>query len=122
MKKKLIVVIFMVSFLLVGTLPAVADSADDYKVVKKATKNPTGSEVTWFRIEVTDKATNKAKVKIKLPVSLIEVLADCTEEEFKIGGKNKINLKKILHELKKSGPMTLIEVDEKDAHVKIWFE
>ena len=64
MKKRLIVVIFVVSFLLVGTLPALADAADDYKVIKKATKSKKGSaDITWFRIEVTDKATKKAKVK-----------------------------------------------------------
>jgi hypothetical protein len=57
-----------------------------------------------------------------LPFSLVEILADSTNGDIKIEDKCNINLKKIVQDLKKSGPMTLLEVDEEDEHVKIWFE
>jgi len=124
MKKHLILVIFIIVTFMAGTLPALGDSAEDYKVIRKAVKGKkTGGEVTWFRIEVTDKKTKKSKVKIKIPVSLVELLSDCVPEDLDIDGKKcNIDVKKIMKELKKHGPMTLIEVDEEDVMVKIWLE
>ncbi len=125
MKKNLnlILVIFVISALVLGTLPAFGNSADDYKVIKNAAKTSKGTaDITWFRIEVTEKGTNKAKVKIKLPISVIEMLAECTDGDINLENKCKINLKKILAELKKGGPMTLVEIEEDDGYVKIWFE
>ncbi|MCK4765203.1 MAG: hypothetical protein KAW12_23590 [Candidatus Aminicenantes bacterium] len=119
--KKLVLVIFVISTLLVGTLPAYGDSADDYKVIKNAVKKKVSKDVTFIRIEVTEKGKKKEKVKIKLPLSLVELLADCTKEKIDIDNC-KFDLKKILAELKKSGPTTLVEIENEDGNVKIWLE
>jgi len=124
MRKHLILVIFIIVTFMAATLPAVGDSAEDYKVIKKAVKGKkTKGEATWFRIEVTEKKTKKSKVRIKIPVSLVELLSDCVPKDLDINGnKCNIDVKKIMKELKKHGPMTLIEVDEDDVLVKIWLE
>ena len=104
------------------TLP-VLGSAEDYKVIKRAVKNKKNTgEVTWFRLEVTDKTAKKTKVKIRIPLSLVELFADCEKEAIDLKNKCKISLKTILKELKKNGPMTLIEAECDKELVKIWFE
>ncbi len=110
-----------------ATLP-VLGSAEEYKVIKRAVNDKktagTSNEVTWFKLEVTDKGANKAKVKINIPLSLVEMIADCDKEAVDIDLKDKckISLKTILKELKKNGPLTLIEAEDDKELVKIWFE
>jgi len=124
-KTNLLLVIFLMVTFMAATLP-VLGSAEEYKVIKRAVKDKkapeTTDEVTWFRLEVTDKAENKTKVKIKIPLSLVEMFADCEEEAIDLKDKCKVSLKTILKELKKNGPMTLIEVEGDKELVKIWFE
>jgi hypothetical protein len=109
-------------------LPLYGNSAKDYKVIKKAVnkgkKGDNPGELSWFKIQVTDNKTKKVKVNITLPFSLVDLVSECIDEDIDIGkdkGK-KINFKKFIQELKKHGPMTLIEVYEDDETVKIWFE
>jgi len=110
-----------------ATLP-VLGSAEEYKVIKRAVNDKktvgTSNEVTWFKLEVTDKGANKAKVKINIPLSLVEMIADCEKEaiDLDLKDKCKISLKTILKELKKNGPLTLIEAEGDKELVKIWFE
>jgi hypothetical protein len=121
-KRNLLLVIFLMVTFMAATLP-VLGSAEDYKVIKRAVKNKkTTDEVTWFRLEVTDKADKKTKVKIRIPLSLVELFADCEKEAIDLKDKCKISLKTILRELKKHGPMTLIEAECDKELVKIWFE
>ena len=121
--KKLVLIIFIISTFLVGTMPTFADSTEDYKVIKKASQNKKGSqELTWFRVEITEKTGKKGKVKIKLPICLVETLADSTEGKINLEDKCKFDLKKVLADLKKFGPMTLIEIESDDTDLKIWFE
>lgn len=121
--KKLILVIVIIFTLVVGTSLVFADSAEDYKVIKKASKNKQDSDdLTWFRVEVVEKTGKKGKVKIKLPISLVESLADCSDGAINLDKKCKFDLKKVLADLKKYGPMTLIEIESDDADVKVWFE
>jgi hypothetical protein len=124
-KTNLMLVIFLMVTFMAATLP-VLGSAEEYKVIKRAVKDKktteTTEEVTWFRLEVTDKADNKTKVKIKIPLSLVEMVADCEKEAIDLKDKCKISLKTILKELKKNGPMTLIEAECDKELVKIWFE
>ena len=119
--KKLVLIIFVISTLVVGPLPAFGDSADDYKVIKNAVKKKGSKNVSFIRIEIVDKGKKKEKVKIKLPLSLVELLADCTKEKIDIDNF-KFDLKKIVAELKKSGPTTLVEIESEDESVKIWLE
>jgi len=124
-KRNLILVVFVLAAFMAAAFPVLGDSSaeKDYKVIKNAVKEKKDSgEISWFRIEVTDKKTNKVKVKIKLPMSVIDLVAEC-EDDIKIdNGKCNLKLKKILEELKKAGPTTLIEVEEDDVLVKIWIE
>ena len=79
-----------------ATLP-VLGSAEEYKVIKRAVKNKKSTdEVKWFRLEVTDKTAKKTKVKIRIPLSLVEMFADCEKEAIDLKDKCKISLKTIL--------------------------
>ena len=124
-KTNLLLVIFLMVTFMAATLP-VLGSAEDYKVIKRAVKNKktveSTDEVTWFRLEVTDKTAKKTKVKIRIPFSLVEMFADCEKEAIDLKDKCKISLKTILKELKKNGPMILIEAECDKELVKIWFE
>jgi len=126
MKRTIILMILLALTLLYWGSPASADATADYQAIKKA-ESVRGDEslsknVSFLRIEVFDKKAKKVTVTLKLPFSLVEILADSTNGDIKIEDKCNINLKKIVQDLKKSGPMTLLEVDEEDEHVKIWFE
>lgn len=122
----LITTLVMTMFMAAALLPLYGNSNQDYKVIKNAVKknkkagNP--GELSWFKIQVTDNKTKKVKVNITLPFSLVDLLSDCIDEDIKIKDKEKINFKKVVEELKKHGPMTLVEVYEEDETVKIWFE
>ncbi len=128
MKKvaSLVLIVFVLGVFLPNLL--LADSKDDIQTIKKAVKkNPeykTGEEVKWFKVLVTDNKTKKDKVKITLPISLIETLLKCVDEDdLKIDTDEcDIDLKELFAELKRLGPTVLIEVIEDDETVQIWFE
>jgi len=125
MKKQInvLMIVLVVAAFMAASLTLWADSQDDYKVIKKAVDAKKGDgTVTMIRIEVTEKGTQKSKVKIKVPLSLVELFSDCSEDLKINTEKCKVDLKKILSELKKSGPMTMVEVEEEDTLVKIWLE
>lgn len=124
--KRTVMVIILILIFMFTTLSALSNSSDkDYKVIKKAVKKKSSSkhgEISWFKMLVTDNFTKKVKVKITLPISIIDWLSECTKGEFNFDNKCKINLKKILKDLKKSGQFTILEVLEDDHTVKIWVE
>ena len=123
MKKNFVVIGLMILVFFVSGLTVMGDSNDDYKVIKKAVKGKKHKgDISWFKVSVINKRTKKSQVSIKLPFSLIELLAGCSDDEFEINDKCNISLKKIVSILKEHGPMTMIEVDEDDELVKIWFE
>jgi len=122
----MILVLFTLSFVSVDFL--LAGSDEDIQAIKKAVKkNPgfdEGKEVKWFKVLITDNKTNKEKVKVTLPMSLVEVFIRCSQQKnLRIDRDDyDINLKELFVELKKLGPMALIEVYEEDETVKIWLE
>lgn len=122
----LILVALAVTFLLTSVL--LADSRSDFKTIKKAVKqNPAykaGKEAKWFKILITDNQTKKEKLKINLPISLIEYVIKCTEDKHLKVHRDEcdIDLKELFQELKKLGPMTAIELYEEGETVKIWLE
>jgi hypothetical protein len=107
---------------------ALADSRQDLQAIKKAVKdNPDyepGKDVKWFKVLVTDMKTNKEKVKITLPLALIEAFIKCAgDKQLRIhDGDCDIDFEALLAELKKVGPMAMIEVYEDDETVKVWLE
>lgn len=128
MKKvaSLALIVFVLGVFLPNLL--LADNKDDIQTIKKAVKkNPdykAGEEVKWFKLLVTDNKTKKDKVKITLPISLIETLLKCVDDEdLNIEGDEcDIDLKELFAELKKLGPTVFIEIIEDDETVKVWFE
>ena len=118
----MVVMIVIMGFML-ATLPVFGDSAQDYKVIKKASKDKKNGDTNFLKLTVYDTKAKKNKIKITLPLTLVEMLSEC-EEDAKILDKTKtdLDLKKILSILKKNGPMTLIEIEEEDQIVKIWLE
>ncbi|MGB9835552.1 MAG: hypothetical protein ACPLRX_02290 [Candidatus Saccharicenans sp.] len=101
---------------------------DDYQVIKKAVqdspKAEVKGEVKWFKMLVVDNKTGKEKVKITIPIALVEIFARCAEDkEVKIKSmETKLNMEELLAELKKAGPLSIIEVYEDDETVKVWLE
>jgi len=128
MRKKtvLILVVFVLNIMAIGILHA--ERVDDIQAIKKAVKdNPQyqpGTEAKWFKVLVTDTRTKKDKVKITLPVSLIELVMKCTHDDHLRVNRDEydIDLKELFVELKKLGPTALIEVYEDEEIVKIWLE
>lgn len=126
--KKISLVILGVFCLGILAAPAVAAHPNDFKVIQKAVKqNPAyeeGREVRWFKVLITDEKSNDAKVKVTLPIALIEILINCTDSRhFKVDdGDCEIDLKAVWAALKQAGPMALIEIRDDGALIKIWLE
>jgi len=128
MKKVAILIFIALAFGPLLANPLTIDKRDDFQVIKKAVKeNPSyeqGKEVKWFKVLVTDTRTNKDKVRVTLPISLVELLLNCSHEKhFRFRDKEcDIDFRELFIELKKLGPMVLIEVFDEDEIVKVWLE
>ncbi len=122
----LILGVFILNIIAIGFL--YAERSDDIQAIKKAVKeNPQykpGAEAKWFKVLVTDTRTKKNKVKITLPVSLIELVIKCAHDKHLRVNRDEydIDLRELFMELKKLGPTALIEVYEDEEIVKIWLE
>jgi hypothetical protein len=107
---------------------ALAEGHDDIQAIKKAVKeNPNyepGKEVKWFKVLVTDNKAGKDKVRITLPISLVEAFVKCADNKHLRLDKGEcdIDFDELLTELKKVGPMAIIEIYEDDETVKVWLE
>jgi hypothetical protein len=128
MKKTALVALFVLGTALAAAAGSAADRTGDFQAIQKAVKqNPAyeeGKEVKWFKVLVTDAKTNKDKVRITMPIGLLEVLANCAGDKA-LHVRNEgadIDLKVLLAELKKMGPMALIEIYEEDEIIKVWLE
>ncbi len=121
----LIILILFLAFNLSFSSVVFSHSKEDYKIIKKAVEKESSArkEVKWFKILVTDSRTQKIKVKITLPISLVELVVNCCPEaKFHLEDDCKINLNKVLQEFKKLDSIALIEVYDEDETVKIWLE
>ncbi len=119
----------LVLVVMLGIAPAVMGAAaDDYKVIKKVVKPGTTTaktmeEVKWFKVEVTDMKTGKIKVRVTLPISLIDVVSSwCPKDGLEVDKGMKINLKQLVQELKKVGPLAIVEAYDDNEKVKVWVE
>jgi hypothetical protein len=100
----------------------------DLQVIRQAVReNPhyqVGREVKWFKLQIYDSRSKKDKVRITLPLELVEWMIQLVEEEdlkVNCGGK-KLNLRKLWQELKKLGAQSLIEIYDEGEVVKVWLE
>jgi hypothetical protein len=101
---------------------------DDYQVIKKAVQEKAkvepSTEVKWFKVLVVDNKTGKEKVKITMPIALVEIFARCADNQ-EVHLKNvgcDLNIEELLKELKKVGPLAIVEINEEDETVKVWLE
>jgi hypothetical protein len=122
----LISIVFILNIIAIGALHA--EHHDDIQAIKKAVRKnlqyKAGDEAKWFKVLVMDTRTKKDKVKITLPVSLIELIMKCADDERLRVTRDEydIDLRELFVELKKLGPTALIEVYENGEVVKIWLE
>ncbi len=128
MKKTAIVILAVVAFAFLAAPVMRAERNDDFKAIQKAVKqNPAyeeGKEAKWFKVLITDTKSGKERVKVTLPLSLVELLASCTgDKPMNLGeGHCNVDFKTLFAEMKKLGPMALIEIVDEDALVKVWLE
>jgi len=131
--KKTAIAILALFLLGAVALPAAAGSRRDFKVIQAAVKkspNPEyveGREVRWFKVLIADSRSSDAKIKLTLPVALIELILSCDATrhvKFDDGkrGSCEVDLKALWAELKKAGPMALVEIEDDGAVVKVWLE
>jgi hypothetical protein len=115
------------------TAPAAAANRNDFKIIQAAVKkspNPgyvEGREVRWFKVLIQDSKSGHAALKLTLPVALIELILSCDDTrhvKFDDGkrGQCEVDLKALWTELKKAGPMALVQIEDEGAVVKVWLE
>lgn len=128
MKKVIVITVILLGLLLMTSSLFPAVDKDDYQVIKKAVQETSkvepAKEVKWFKVLVTDTKTGKERVRITMPIALVEIFARCADnKEVKLGRDVcSLNLPELLAELKKVGPLAIIEVNEEDETVKVWLE
>jgi len=126
MKKGIVglIVLLLAAVLAAGLF---ASSAEDYKVIKNAVSGPqapkAGQKAQWFKILVVGKDKEGEKVKITLPVSLMEIIMNASpEKKFHVENGCEIDIRRVWNELKAAGPLALVEVEDHEETVKIWLE
>jgi len=126
--KKTIIAFIAILAVTVLAAPVIAANGNDFKTIQKAVKqNPAyeeGKEVRWFKVLITDCKSNEAKVKVTLPIALIElILSSDAARHVRIDeDRCEVDLKALWMELKKAGPMALIEIQDGGALIKVWLE
>ena len=120
----------LVEFVLIMLFSAFLLAKEDFdlKTIKKAVKkNPRykrGQEAQWFKLLIMDGDCKKDKLEITLPLSLVDLLFECTKDK-KMNidcGDYDLDLRKLYKEIKRRGPKSLIEIKGEDGVLKIWLE
>ncbi len=128
MKKiSLFILVVFVSIIVLSNF-ILAKEDFDLQAIKKAVKrNPQykkGREVQWFKLLIMDGDCKKDKLEITLPLSLVDLLFECTKDK-KMNidcGDYDLDIRKLYKELKRRGPKSLIEIRGEDGVLKIWLE
>ena len=113
--------------------PVVNASNDSWQVIKNAVREDARPEAVrgeakWFKIIITDKHSKEENLRLTLPLSLVEGLLQLAANEdhhhhFRCGDHDMdIDILAILDQLKKAGPLALVEVNDDDQQIKIWIE
>ena len=99
---------------------------DDLRVIKKAVRGghacEPGKAVKWFKVVITDNKTGTDVVKLTLPIFLAKFLAHGSKDRHMHTDRCDIDVAAALRDLEKMSPMTLLEIVDDDATVKIWLE
>jgi hypothetical protein len=109
--------------------PALAGpQRDDLRTIKKAVReNPDarlGKELRFLKILVLDEKTGREKVKVTLPLALVDFVLHCAgNTRINMGhGECDVDLAALFDELKKAGPASIVEVADHGEIVKVWLE
>jgi hypothetical protein len=128
-RKSGFIALIAVMTVLGGAAFAAPSSNDNWQVIKRAVQedpHPAAvrGEAKWFKILITDRKEKGGEVRITLPLSLIEGLAELVSDEpIRCNGRElNLNFADILEELKKAGPLALIEIGDDDGTIKVWIE
>jgi hypothetical protein len=126
-KTAVLVLVTVISCLILANLLLSKEDFDLQTIKKAIKKNPRYSankEVRWFKIIITSKHKKREKIQVTLPLTLVDLFFNCTKEkELKIDCDDyDLDLRKLYKELKKEGPMSLIEIKAEDATLKVWLE
>jgi len=103
-----------------------AGNEDDLKVIKKAVRGDSGCEpgrtVKWFKVLVIDNTSGTEIVKLTLPISLAKLLASCAKDKHVHMDRADVDIAAALKDLEELSPMTLLEIVDDEAKIKIWLE
>jgi hypothetical protein len=126
-KTTLLVLVVVISCIILANLLLGTEDSDLQTIKKAIKKNPrydADKEVRWFKMLVKSKHNQKEKLQVTLPLTLVDLFFDCTKErELKIDCDDyDLDLRKLYRELKKAGPMSLIEITGEDGILKVWLE
>jgi hypothetical protein len=128
MKKTTILVLSVLASAFFMGFFAIAQQKDDFRDIQNAVSVDAASgaekEAKWFKILITDNRTGKEKVKVTLPISVVEIfLRHADDKHLRFHDHDtEIDLAQVFKELKAMGPMAIIEVHEDDVTIKVWFE
>jgi hypothetical protein len=109
--------------------PAVAGTQrDDLQTIKKAVReNPDarpGKELRFLKVLVLDERTGREKVKVTLPLALVDLVLRCAgNTRIDTGhGECGVDLAALFDDLKKAGPMSIVELADHGEIVRVWLE
>ena len=126
MKRYAAVVAAVVFFAYLAAPVLAGGHEDDLKVIKKAVKGnracESGKAVRWFKVLITDNRSGTDIVKVTLPISMAKLLARCSKDRHLCTDKADIDIAAALKDLREMRPMTLVEIVDDDAKIKIWLE
>ncbi|HKY31893.1 MAG TPA: hypothetical protein VJV23_05095 [Candidatus Polarisedimenticolia bacterium] len=81
------------------------------------------SDIVWMRIEVTESGRENAKVKINLPLSLIEVVVDSIDSRdfmAEIESKHSLDIPKLWREIRRMEVDEFLTIETDGEDVKVW--
>jgi hypothetical protein len=99
---------------------------DDLKVIKRAVRggpgDGPGKSVKWLKVLITDRKSGSETVKITLPISIAKIIARCTKDKHIHTCQGDVDIAAALKDLEELSPMTLLEIVDDDAIIKVWLE
>jgi hypothetical protein len=126
-KKSVFLLIVFISIILIPFNVQAKEDFDLQTIKKAVKKNPQykkGKEAEWFKLLIMDGDSEKDRLEITLPLSLVDLLFKCTKDK-KMNidcGEYDLDLRRLYKEIKRRGPKSLIEIRGQDGVLKIWLE
>lgn len=109
-----------------------ATPEDDLAVVKRAVderpsvpseaERRSGKQPQWLRVRIEDKGKRRGRVSVNLPLSLVRALDDKSglAAEWRDRSGQRLKLSEVLRAL--DNGQSLVEIEDQDAHIRVWVE